>query len=720
MVEPVYEFYLNGTQVFPNYSELNNVYEREAEEEFSRNGLKGNITFVGADYDLINSSGFTTRFTFLCKRKNEATQIFEDYAAAQFYKTDCVFDIDKRTIKPKLDFVDSYDQLFSNIENEYNLIKLAPEKVVMEFDKRPYLQIYLPFDNTIGCIMPGGYWEQPCKSVSATDAVNLYYFTETEATPEKKTLVITGTGIPSDIPGNYISNDLIFQEGSVFTSENGLYYIEVIRDIGVDPRYFYELKEVATDNILFKSSSNFGLDPLKAPNFEFYPEPGASGSYFSTYLFISVYTRYLTNESTFDGISTFDIPTDDIADNTANYEKVARFSFDEGQGAFTSATTTTTSTQYGIAPNGEYYDEPLAPDNSRPIPVARNSWTSLSIWFYISTQYISIDQTERSPASIKDASPISSAISVLLAKVAPTLTHQGTSAYSEFLYGTNPISGDTLRYFITQKTNITRGEYDEPAQKALIKLSEVLEMLKNVFRCYWFVDDTGKFRIEHIKYFRGGGSYSGAPELNEDLTTLKASNGLPWSKFSNEVSFLKDKLPGRYEFSWMDKSTEGFDGLPIIDNSGITQKGKIEEVKVGKFTTDLDYILATPAEVSNDGFVMFAAAPSGNNWKVSYGSRTVDNYNYILQNYFLAFIYLAPAFYIYDLPSYEVIINNEPGTVQGVKRSMIQEVKYPSVDDPDPLKLIRTELGDGNIAELSVNLHTRVNTITLKYDTYNV
>ena len=42
----------------------------------------------------------------------------------------------------------------------------------------------------------------------------------------------------------------------------------------------------------------------------------------------------------------------------------------------------------------------------------------------------------------------------------------------------------------------------EPAQTAPITLKNVLNMLRDCFRCYWFIDDQNRFRVEHIQFFR--------------------------------------------------------------------------------------------------------------------------------------------------------------------------------------------------------------------------
>ena len=146
----------------------------------------------------------------------------------------------------------------------------------------------------------------------------------------------------------------------------------------------------------------------------------------------------------------------------------------------------------------------------------------MSIWFVFSVVDWLVESSARRTFTIRDTYPLASVISVLLAKIAPGITHEGTTDYSKFLYDeTNPITNVDQRLFITPKSNLVTAGYDQPAQKAPITLKRITDMLRDCFRCYWFIDEQNRFRIEHIQYFRNGGSYSGSPVVGIDLTTQK-------------------------------------------------------------------------------------------------------------------------------------------------------------------------------------------------------
>ena len=77
-----------------------------------------------------------------------------------------------------------------------------------------------------------------------------------------------------------------------------------------------------------------------------------------------------------------------------------------------------------------------------------------------------------------------------------------TEANSQFLYGGAAIKADTTRLFLTQKTNILRGEYDQPAQKAEVSLKQILDMLDVIYQCKWHMVGNA-LHIEHISYYGG-------------------------------------------------------------------------------------------------------------------------------------------------------------------------------------------------------------------------
>lgn len=110
-------------------------------------------------------------------------------------------------------------------------------------------------------------------------------------------------------------------------------------------------------------------------------------------------------------------------------------------------------------------------------------------------------------------------------KIDPLVKFEATAEYSRFFYEGDtstpiiPFDGSRIGYvpFIAPKSNVLKGNYDQAAQKAEITFEQVMNMLRDCFRCYWYIDSNNHLRIEHISYFMKGLSYT-SPNIQLDLT----------------------------------------------------------------------------------------------------------------------------------------------------------------------------------------------------------
>ena len=260
-------------------------------------------------------------------------------------------------------------------------------------------------------------------------------------------------------------------------------------------------------------------------------------------------------------------------------------------------------------------------------------------------------------------------------------------------------------------------EYTQPSQKAPITLAEVLKMLRDACGCYWFIDSSNRLRIEHISYFKNGGSYSGVPSVGIDLTTLYNSrNGKTWDFGTNEVTYEKLDMAQRYEYSWMDDTTQTFKGYPIEIISTYVEQDKIEEITVAGFNPDVDYMMLNPSMVSEDGFALMCCQVAGGQYSVPI-SYVVDILN-ICQNYQLTMMMLQAYFLRSDLSAWHVKINQSTTIAWGIQRKKEQKVNIPLGEaEPDLQKLVKTGIGNGEVKSLSINLSSRMAQATLMYNT---
>lgn len=705
---PRYRFALScddGTSrnAYPIYGEnLAKEFEKESGEQFFRAKLSGDLTFEKDDYAYIMGKAFDAQFSIVISISYDWVN-YSEYWKGKFFKADCDIDEDAQSISVNPSVDDDYGLLLAGMDKEYNLIDLAPDIDSIKLDKRPMVQIYKPGDNTIGCFLSGMWWEQECEEItSTTRLLNLHF----ELSETAWVFTTGGTHTPNDLPACFYGTAMEVGETTKVFS-NGDYELVVRRlsSPGYDTNFVIRR---ASDGVALWSYTSVGTESV-------YPltpvaGSGATGTVELTMEVVQIFARLLLDVDTYFGQDTEDIPSNDIVENNRNYKKCIGYGLDNV--VFFTDAKTSTPTKWGIYQPGQYYVEPYIP--GRPVfPITRASWGVISYWFAFAA-FDSIYEVEgRKQFTLKDAFPLSSAISKILGKIAPAITHEGTDSYSEFLYGENPITGVESTLFLAPKSNILAGQYDQPAQKAPITLRQITDMLRDCFRCYWYLDGD-KFRIEHIEFFRNGGNYSGAPSEEDviNLTQLGVSrNGKKWAFGRNQYKFDISEIVSRYEFGWMDDVTEPFEGEPIDIISKYAEEGKVSKISIQQFTSDVDYMLLNPSACSMDGFALLQAIDDNGEWVLPYYTHG-DN---ILQNGLLSFAYLEQ-FYMYDLPALDYRIGDYEGEAIGVKRMKKQEIDFPCPEDPNPLFLIKTDLGYGNLEKLSINLSSRSGMATLRYE----
>lgn len=730
---PKYRFFLqigeDGTKqtVCPNYKDdLTLDYELETNQRFYRAKLSGKINFVRADYDIINDAPFDSEFFLYIEKSDDWGKTYNQYYKAKFMKTDCTFNDDDKLVTVQPETIDQYNDVLAGLEKEYNLIELAPQIEFLTIRKRPLIQIYVPGDSIVSCFLGGTNWEQDANATTDQNAlIQTYHFALCNILKE---IQITSHGSPAVISGLYIgrmSTGVSPDEfmGDLYPELNVNYYIHIAQKrvagglpIGLAG---VEIRRRSDDVAMFRYTKTT-QEPFDTLEFDLtaVEGSGATGTMHADMKSYNIYARYLVDVDKIDDLDTYPLPSDDIVDNNRNYRRAIGYAIDV---AFISNNFSDTPTEWGLADSGKYFAPPYSIYGQTFYPIARSTWRYASLWFGFYLMDWILEEKARKAYTLRDAFTLSSCINVLLKEFAPGITHEATPEYSQFLYNTNnPISGQSFKLLISQKSNIINGEYQTLAQKAPVTLQQIMTMLRDIYKCYWYIED-GKFKIEQINWFRNGGSYGYNPIIDYDLTQLEnVRNGKKLAFATSEYSFDKVDMPERYQFEWMDDVTTPFEGLPIEITSKYVTAGKIEEINISNFTSDIDLMLLNPGAISSDGFALFAAVtPSGGGQlELPFTWQTVDNVEYYLQNGYLAFINIQPTYWAYDMPARNFKINNSPNYAIGIERKKKQTLNFPAgTTDPNPMQLVKTYIGNGQVDKLSVNLCSRNIKATLKYDT---
>ena len=400
--------------------------------------------------------------------------------------------------------------------------------------------------------------------------------------------------------------------------------------------------------------------------------------------------------------------------------KVGYYTASSARIGYMSGNTSVNPTQWGRTPTGEYYAPPVVP-GAKLNPVGRTLWRYTSMWVAFNTNVN--EEPLQKQFTLRDAYSLTTTIQALLAQVAPSISFGNTAAFSQFLFGANPVvSGETIgTLYITQKTNLLNGEYSQPAMNAPITLGQVLNMLKNVYGCYWFIENNN-LRIEHISFFENGGAYTGERQVGADLTQMvNPRSGKTWAFMTGEWQYSKAEMTERYEYQWMDESTEMFRGQPIEVVGTFIERGKIEDITISGFNADIDYILMNPSDVSEDGFAIMAAVSSGGQMVVPMVNMGTQQQPLIVQNGRMALTYVQPRYLIYNMPSWALKVNGGSMAAKSIQKGRTQTVKIPcGVNDLDLKKLVKTEVGVGAITKVTMPLLSRVAQVTIGLPTYEL
>lgn len=812
------------TQVYPNYKDdIALDTELENNQRFYRDKLSGKISFLNKptkDFDFIINQLFDTQYNFIIEITYDYGQTWEREYLGKFYQTDCEINYDDERIDVQPDALDDYVDVLGGLDKEYNLSDLAVEIQPVNLQKRPLIQIYIPGEEIVSCFLSGMAWEQDVREATS-DLTKLTSYYKFSFATVIRSMNVKINGTPIEISGTYLQKTAnAGPYTGTMQSSNG-YRAEVIAQFNPILNKYETIVTIYrnSDNQAFfrgRGAHMLGLQGDETINMT--ALGGGTGTAIANFETRPVYARYLLDVMSISGVNTYPIHNDDLVENNRNYGRVIGYAID----------VTTVSTRFSIEPTkwgknsvGQYFMPPFGTFGDRFYPIARSRWENVSYWFSFFAFDSILEARGRRSITLRDTYPISYVISTLLKQFAPEITHEPTEEYSNFLYGeSNPISYQKFTLLMSQKTNVLNIEYQNPAQKTPMTLQNVLNMLRDCFRCFWYIEDN-KLKIEHIYWFKNGGSYSDIPVESYDLTKyLNVRNGKPWDFAQSKITFDKMDMPERFQFKWMDDVTELFEGQPIQILSKYVTPGKIEEINISNFNSDIDYVLLNPDEISNDGFVLMAAVDSNGFVPLGYGDYSfsanngpsnsfeikpefqgklvqlkveaetisgtgttsvmffdsagvalpygfnflpdgtektlnftipagsvrifvysfrnitgkfnkltilgelelpfiqvnVDNTNYDLQNGLLSMTYLQPNYYVYDLPAKRVKINDEETIVQ-VDRKRKQNVEFPVETKINPMQLVKTSIGLGQIDKVSLNLHNRMTKTTLKYDT---
>ena len=442
-----------------------------------------------------------------------------------------------------------------------------------------------------------------------------------------------------------------------------------------------------------------------------------------------IYARTLYNPNIDIGVADADqkvVPEEDIIPNSPNYTLVEPLNLTDAQ-LFMSDNNSATEDIYGRISNdaiyfaGNYFNEVIPISGNDAIPINLGQWTEVSTWFEHTAATNAI-QANTETILLRHAYKLSDVIDVLLEQIDNTVTHGGTSAVSDFLYGvSNSIRGTQREVFITPKSNIITANYDTPATKSVITFNSILNLLRNVYNCYIDIDEDNKLIIEHVQYFMNGRTYTGTNSSIDLTQVINPRTGKAITSQTNKYSYEQQEIPQFIEIKWLDETSDDFDGEYIECLDNFVQKGLIDSRSADKFTSDIDYIGINSNEISKAGFVLFEATLTGGIYTIVEPTITVNGRNKTMQNGYLSVPYLQKTYMIYNAPSNTMSINGGTHDISvdggSLKRNKIQELELPNVLYVDEQRLITTSLGSGLVVDKEDTTDDGTLKIKIEHDT---
>lgn len=701
--------------VNPIYGEdLKLSLTQESNEYYYRCSLEGEFTFCNEDFDLLYSASLSSVFRaeFWNYRTINSQVISTKVCDAYFTKMDIRFDMDNRIASVKAVVADKYEKILAGLDNEYDLIKLSPPRTEVEMRKRAVLQIYVMGDTKVSNVVGNLSYEVDAQSgIAAKNGVELVQQYGLSAL--KRYLVITVDRPVGDalffMNGNYVGE--IDGVENRLTRTDGLYYLS---EAPVND---------GSSTILYLCNPNGTLVPYETTGYigvQYNTENPAIRTALNVYTSEGTFTQVGTvlnsarniygrilNDKDSPTETAYIIRDDDISERNFNY----RYAYNETDAAelFTniknalviSLKTQTAPTPWMQDSNGKYFVEPdKAEDTNIMIAIGWSCWIPMSFWFDCPISVAAGIAEYDQPWVLRDAIPIKDTIELLLAQIDPSL-----GFYSEFLDDTSLVPVfPQIDLSITPITNIKKTYYEQPAQKGIITLKQILDLLRICFGCYWYIDkytvsvsgapvDRWRLRIEQSTWFRNGGTYDG--ELSStliDLTRITAPlTDKSWAFGQNTIEFDKAEFKKRIEFSWAEDCSVAFNGYPIVYEDGYLSDMGTQKNNVSNFIADVDLIISSPANLSDDVFVVLGSR-QGQIYYDLVGSYSSPSVLFYLQNSALSFFELERQVGQIEMYGSSAKLEglNLPLSVYSLKRMKKQEVSA-------PFEIYSVEMGFGKV-----------------------
>lgn len=172
-----------------------------------------------------------------------------------------------------------------------------------------------------------------------------------------------------------------------------------------------------------------------------------------------------------------------------------------------------------------------------------------------------------------------------------------------YVAGVNYVTGDQnkLKYLsLIQMSDYVDPTADQPAFIGYITFEQMAALWRIAFNAYWFVDDEGYVRVEHISWFLRNATID---------TTTNAGNNKLRNKGLKIFIYDREDIPIREEFKWQHQGSLDFVGFPIKYSSPCVNPKNIRTNNIEGFSTDTTFLTFLSDPEDREGFVLIARDP---------------------------------------------------------------------------------------------------------------
>lgn len=673
--------------VRPNYDDdLSIVNEMEDDEWYRKRKLEGKLTFLREDYKWIMGCAFDGTFMLTVQGSTDGGATWLPYIEGTFSRADLEIDEDNQNVVLNgLNEGGEYNVIENGKDEDYDLMKIIPDADAKEVQGEVHPALAMVDYNTTKIEHSDIFCDTATTAAGYKDGAESGY-SEYARIPQNdgkwgNVSVVLEAKIEGDVydnTSNFFAGNVaynpnypaseygtwphIIYQGSLYNKDR--WHIDF--DINMDQSYALRYNAVLKDsqgNTIFTS----------LPYFIGYTETG-----YYTPLELTIYT-FPTQRNHVKVLFHYIRPTlltqsggnaDNVLGTGDYYKRMAAFNNADG-GLIIAASANTVEQPNGhrlVPGTGEQGTVPqyfAPPDETEHwIPLCEYEWQYASMWYTIKPSVANglLDPTKVGSFRWARCWTLGTCLDRLLRKITNNkVTFDQSEAGSEFLYSTvNPLThGEPFEYLFTQKSNVMRPSLGgESAARCIVRLEWFLEFLRNALNCYWWLeernDGTYAFRVEHVEWFRRGGSYTGQMDAQFNLTEIKTRRNFPRNgeaakrlddqlhKYSYDMNGMAEK----YLFSWQgDGGSDAFKGNPMFFKAGWVEKGTSESHEVDNIFADLGWLMLnagsdTASSKNYDGIFAFSgyradatvqwrenSYPEEQYWVLTSGTRINAMYN---------------------------------------------------------------------------------------------